>query len=204
MPYTYEEKLQYNQQYNQELRLLRKSMGLCIRCNERAYNGHVYCLMHHMDANIQSRERYARLDDKKKAELSAKKSELYYKRKAERISRGECWKCGRKKDNMDTGYSLCRFCRAKENKYREKQRRAAGMVPLYMRGVEVCYECCKEPVSKDKKVCESCRQKLLLNLEKARQNLPTTNYFRQANQAFWNEKKGKQNGETDKIKRTMP
>lgn len=169
---------------SKELYNTRKQLKRCVHCGKTdafTLNGRIRCAECTEKHQKNSREKYYNGGKEKD---SKRHKELYEERKSKHI----CVQCGKYLSN-NYKYILCEICRAKKRKSNEKSRRKKGVLPSDMRGNGVyCYICCKPVETLGKKLCNSCYEKVIKNLEKAQEHMPKENYFRKNIRAFWNER----------------
>ena len=82
------------------------------------------------------------------------------------------------------GYVTCKMCLYHRRKLSEKYRREQGVLPMDMRGDGYHCGVCGREVNKTK-LCESCKQKLLKNLENATKASQNSTHWRITNRKFF-------------------
>lgn len=147
-----------------------KSHGICVSCGQqKAFGKYVKCA----DCIYKFNESYYRYihncTSEQKEERKKQQAECQRKKRAYRIEHNLCVTCG--KELADTQYKSCLACRrknvAKVKKYNAKKK---GTFPSVLRGNgEYCYFCCKPVEHHGDKMCNSCYERQLQNLAKARE-----------------------------------
>ena len=136
---------------------LRKKVGICPRCGrEDAFTmaGRSLCAECAAKARKNKADQYA--VEEKKIRMYAQHCEGQKKRR----DIGICPTCGRP---ATPGYSTCEYCRAKHRNYMRNYRNS------FTRGqYGICWQCNKEKALPGKRVCQSCYDKKLTSLSKAR------------------------------------
>lgn len=163
-----------------------KSKGICTLCGqEQAAKGRVYCL-NCLDAHsLREMIRRAKETPEQREKRLKKMAENSKKRRQKFKQSGLCICCGKRKP--DNGYVTCKMCLYHRRKLSEKYRREQGVLPMDMIGDGYHCEVCGREVNKTK-LCESCKQKLLKNLEnatKASQNSTHPEHWRITNRKFF-------------------
>ena len=166
--------------YHEEIYALYIESRVCVKCHkEQAENGYTMCLQCRMD----ERER----NSKRERTVKSRKDE-YQKSKQKRDERqanGQCPLCGRKMTAGDTHYS-CKYCRAQASKTAKARRAAQGVISDDMRGNGIYCAVCRKPVEHiGDKICERCKTNSQKNIEKAHENRPQDNYFKQMIATQW-------------------
>lgn len=140
----------------------RKEKHLCTRCQKQdAYtlSGKTLCF----ECSRKNREHCKEYYSKNSKELIEKDKE----KRAKCALQGICTNC--KKRKAEDGFKLCQVCQAKRRREYKKTAERQGVVTDEMLPyLDVCHKCRRKPLMKGKNVCESCYEKLLKCLEKAR------------------------------------
>jgi len=162
-----EEAKERKREYSKEKYHFYKSKGICVVCGqEKAAKGRVKCLNCLDNESVGYYVRSSKWTDEERAAINLKHSIKAKERYQKRKQAGLCPRCGKYKP--ESGYVQCKYCRVKDAQRVEKTQRKKGVLPISLRGNgSYCAICCGEVHGE--KVCESCRQKLLKNLEKANQ-----------------------------------
>lgn len=138
-------------------RKLLKKAHLCRECKKQdafTLAGHTLC--------AECRARNTELRAKTRKNNPQHERDIAKKRYYERKKQGICANCGKRKPEKDR--SLCKVCITKANKKRALEAYAKRCEAEYKK---LCAICKSSPRIKEKRVCENCYKKLILNLEKA-------------------------------------
>lgn len=147
-----------------------RARGRCIRCaGQDAFTigGRALCAECCEKERRWYAENYAKL---REAHIVAERE-----RREQRRAAGLCTQCGTKK-SAGTLYALCDKCRARGRLKEESKRRGRGIPPHAERfAMGECVNCGAPPAERigsngqPVRICESCYQKSLRNLQKARE-----------------------------------
>lgn len=139
-----------------------KAHGICVDCRQYdAAPGKITCEVCAAKRAEREVERYRSMASEKKSEYLKKHAESCKERYRSRKSKGLCVRCGL--PQAKGSERLCISCLAKEKEGRRRELQRAEL-PSY----GICYLCCKEPITKGKKLCAKCYEKSLKSLEIAR------------------------------------
>lgn len=86
---------------------------------------------------------------------------------------GLCPRCGKPAED---GYIICKRCRVKDNRRREKKRRENDASPWRWQD-GICWTCKRRPVLDGKKLCRECYDKSLKSMAKAREAVKDKSVF---------------------------
>ena len=155
---------------------VRKAMGKCVSCDEKAEEGYVHCLACRMDIRAKGCT-HSEESKHRQAQRQKRKKDLLY-------AFGVCNACWKR--DATEGLSVCSWCRSKSRLLSEKRRRAnPNMLPRpLMDGGDRCARCGKLKSSNGHKVCNDCYPTLRESMSYARSLKKERNYFEKLNDAF--------------------
>lgn len=148
----------------------RAKIGMCVNCGKSKAEPHkklcYECLCKSQDSD-------------KKRDRSDYLKHYSKIRRQSRIESGMCPTCGKHKTQDG---KLCEWCKSYLKRYRDKNRcdLSRSERPNY----GICYICGKNPIMKDKKVCESCYEVRLKTLPAMFSNVNNEN-FKTLNNQVW-------------------
>lgn len=131
-----------------------KRFGICVRCHKNSAEPNKVLCMECADADNERcrKKRLENLDSRRKRDL-----EKYEKLKSD----GICTYCKSRK--AQEGKTKCQVCLAKLRNKREKKR--DDLPRSERRAYGICYICGKNPVLKDKGVCEDCYEARMQSIQ---------------------------------------
>lgn len=160
------QRTQRRRDYQRDTYQMLKEHHYCVSCRKQdafTLAGRAHCAECNERANENSRKV---LRNPRKMEHRLNQS---HKWREKMISERRCVECGRK---LPFGWDKrrCPNCNAAMNQKAMYKRRAAGRVSRSDAiSAGLCFLCCKEPSLPEKKMCQTCYNKVIRGLEKARQ-----------------------------------
>ncbi len=153
--------------YDRESYLFFKSQHMCKSCHKTdafTLAGRTLCA----ECTEKNRAMKDRYRAEHRAELNKKNATWYATAKEE----GRCVSCGR--ILLCTGFVTCDLCRAKRRIRDAERRRGLG---IFQKGDDTfCAICARRPPMEGKRVCPSCYESNMRNLEKANAARNTRNH----------------------------
>lgn len=139
--------------------------GICTDCHsENALPGIAYCRCCKAQRIEYNRKNWEKQKEKRNPINRERNKSVYRQRK----EAGLCTRCGKKKP--ETGKVKCSRCLRKDAQIHRKSARGRNVQSRYDKLSQgLCWTCCKFPHIPGKKICQSCYDKSLVSLEKARQ-----------------------------------
>lgn len=155
-----------------------KRLGICTRCHKNSAEPNKVLCMECADAdNERCRvKRLENLEDRRKKDL-----DKYKKLKAD----GICTYCKTRK--AENGKTKCSICLAKLRNKRENNK--SDILRSERSSYGICYICGKNPLLKDKGVCQSCYDVRLESIQKI-MYLPAHEYWKGLNKLVFTKQGG--------------